>query len=151
MPACAATARTVSPPGPSRTSTASAAETSSRSTSALGVRGRRAAVPCSGLMRIIISRSGVDIYRTSLHSYSTTFYKEVPMITNIASRPPSDRRRWWILAVLCLSVLLTVVDNTIVNVALPTMSRDLHASTEALQWVVDGYTLAFAGLLLVGG
>ena len=60
-------------------------------------------------------------------------------------------RRWWILAVLCLSVLLVVVDNTIVNVALPTISRDLHASTEALQWVVDGYTLAFAGLLLVGG
>src|SRR5215469_12921458 len=60
-------------------------------------------------------------------------------------------RRWWILAVLCLSVLLVVVDNTIVNVALPTISRDLSASTEALQWVVDGYTLAFAGLLLVGG
>jgi EmrB/QacA subfamily drug resistance transporter len=60
-------------------------------------------------------------------------------------------RRWWILAVLCLSVLLVVVDNTIVNVALPTVSRDLSASTEALQWVVDGYTLVFAGLLLVGG
>jgi EmrB/QacA subfamily drug resistance transporter len=60
-------------------------------------------------------------------------------------------RRWWILAVLCLSVLLVVVDNTIVNVALPTISRDLSASTEALQWVVDGYTLAFAGLLLIGG
>jgi EmrB/QacA subfamily drug resistance transporter len=60
-------------------------------------------------------------------------------------------RRWWILAVLCLSVLLTVVDNTIVNVALPTISRDLHASTSALQWVVDGYTLSFAGLLLLGG
>jgi EmrB/QacA subfamily drug resistance transporter len=60
-------------------------------------------------------------------------------------------RRWWILAVLCLSVLLVVVDNTIVNVALPTISRDLSASTSALQWVVDGYTLAFAGLLLVGG
>jgi len=60
-------------------------------------------------------------------------------------------RRWWVLAVLCLSVLLVVVDNTIVNVALPTVSRDLHASTEALQWIVDGYTLTFAGLLLVGG
>jgi EmrB/QacA subfamily drug resistance transporter len=60
-------------------------------------------------------------------------------------------RRWWILAVLCLSVLLVVVDNTIVNVALPTISRDLHASTSALQWVVDGYTLSFAGLLLLGG
>ena len=60
-------------------------------------------------------------------------------------------RRWWILAVLCLSVLLVVVDNTIVNVALPTISKDLHASTSALQWIVDGYTLTFAGLLLVGG
>jgi EmrB/QacA subfamily drug resistance transporter len=63
----------------------------------------------------------------------------------------THRRRWWILAVLCLSVLLTVVDNTIVNVALPTISRKLNASTTDLQWVVDGYTLAFAGLLLVGG
>src|SRR6201981_2073585 len=60
-------------------------------------------------------------------------------------------KRWWILAVLCLSVLLVVVDNTIVNVALPTISRDLHASTSSLQWVVDGYTLSFAGLLLLGG
>src|ERR1700744_5907878 len=65
---------------------------------------------------------------------------------------PGDRdRRWWILAVLCLSVLLVVVDNTIVNVALPTISRDLSASTSALQWVVDAYTLTFAGLLLLGG
>jgi DHA2 family multidrug resistance protein-like MFS transporter len=60
-------------------------------------------------------------------------------------------RRWWILAVLCLSVLLVVVDNTIVNVALPTISRDLNASTQALQWVVDAYTLVFAGLLLLAG
>ena len=63
----------------------------------------------------------------------------------------SRDRRWWILAVLCLSVLLVVVDNTIVNVALPTISRDLNASTRALQWVVDAYTLVFAGLLLVSG
>jgi EmrB/QacA subfamily drug resistance transporter len=60
-------------------------------------------------------------------------------------------RRWWILAVLCLSVLLTVVDNTIVNVALPSLSRDLHASTGDLQWVVDSYTLCFSGLLLLSG
>jgi EmrB/QacA subfamily drug resistance transporter len=60
-------------------------------------------------------------------------------------------RQWWILAVLCLSVLLVAVDNTIVNVALPTISRDLSASTSALQWVVDGYSLVFAALLLVGG
>jgi DHA2 family multidrug resistance protein-like MFS transporter len=44
-----------------------------------------------------------------------------------------------------------VVDNTIVNVALPTMSRQLSAFTQDLQWIVDAYTLVFAGLLLVGG
>jgi MFS transporter, DHA2 family, multidrug resistance protein len=73
------------------------------------------------------------------------------MMTTATSGPAADRRRWWILAVLCLSVLLVVIDNTIVNVALPTMSRDLAASTQSLQWIVDAYTLVFAGLLLVGG
>ncbi len=61
------------------------------------------------------------------------------------------RRRWAILAVLCLSVFLAVVDNTIVNVALPTISRRLHATTSELQWIVDAYSLVFASLLLVGG
>lgn len=60
-------------------------------------------------------------------------------------------RRWWMLLVLCLSVLLVTIDNTIVNVALPTLSRDLDASTSNLQWIVDAYTLVFAGLLLVAG
>jgi len=59
--------------------------------------------------------------------------------------------RWLILPVLCLSVFLVVVDNTIVNVALPSLSRDLGASTSSLQWIVDAYSLAFAGLLLAGG
>ena len=61
------------------------------------------------------------------------------------------RRRWGILAVLCVSVFLAVVDNTIVNVALPTISRELHATTSELQWIVDAYSLVFAALLLVGG
>jgi len=61
------------------------------------------------------------------------------------------RRRWVILAVLCLSVLLTVVGNMALNVALPTLGRDLHASATSLQWVVDVYVLCFAGLLLPGG
>ena len=60
-------------------------------------------------------------------------------------------RRWWILPVLCLSVFLVVVDNTIVNVALPTLNRHLGASISSLQWIVDIYSLAFAGLLLAGG
>jgi MFS family permease len=65
--------------------------------------------------------------------------------------PRPATRRWWVLAVLCLSVLLVSVDNTIVNVTLPTLGRELGASTSDLQWVVDGYTLAFAALLLLGG
>jgi EmrB/QacA subfamily drug resistance transporter len=59
-------------------------------------------------------------------------------------------RRWKILAVLCLAAFLVVIDNTIVNVALPTLARQLHASNSSLQWIVDGYSLPFAGLLLVG-
>ena len=60
-------------------------------------------------------------------------------------------RRWAILAVLCLSVFLALIDNTIVNVALPSISRQLHAATSDLQWIVDAYSLVFASLLLVGG
>jgi len=60
-------------------------------------------------------------------------------------------RRWYTLIVLCLSLLVIVVDGTIVNVALPTFARDLHAGTTALQWIVDAYTLTFAALLLLAG
>src|SRR6516225_8083578 len=67
-----------------------------------------------------------------------------------AQPAPADRR-WLILVVLCLSVFLVVVDNTIVNVALPTLNRHLGASITSLQWIVDAYSLAFAGLLLAGG
>jgi len=75
----------------------------------------------------------------------------VTAIATVTPQVQADRRRWWVLAVLCLSVLLVVVDNTIVNVALPTISRTLSASTQGLQWIVDAYTLVFAGLLVVGG
>jgi EmrB/QacA subfamily drug resistance transporter len=61
------------------------------------------------------------------------------------------RQRWLALGVLCLSLLAIVVDNTIVNVALPTLARELDADLSQLQWVVDAYTLVFAGLLLVAG
>ena len=52
---------------------------------------------------------------------------------------------------LCVSLLVIVIDNTIVNVALPTLVRDLGTSISDLQWVVDAYTLVFAGLLLTAG
>jgi EmrB/QacA subfamily drug resistance transporter len=61
------------------------------------------------------------------------------------------RGRWLALTVLCMSLLAIVIDNTIVNVALPTLVRDLKADVSELQWVVDAYTLVFAGLLLLAG
>ena len=67
--------------------------------------------------------------------------------------PEADgyRRRWAALVVLCVSVLVVNVDNTILNVALPTLVRTLHATSSQLQWIVDSYAMVFAGLLLVGG
>ena len=67
------------------------------------------------------------------------------------SRLAADQRRWRTLAVLCLSLLMTVLDTTVVNVALPTLDRTLHASSSGLEWIVDAYTLVFAGLLMLGG
>ena len=60
-------------------------------------------------------------------------------------------RRWWTLGVLCLSLVMIVVANASLNVALPTLVRDLHASSSSLQWIVDAYSLVFAGLLLTMG
>ena len=60
-------------------------------------------------------------------------------------------KRWWTLVVLCLSLVIVVVGNTVLNVAIPTLVRELEASNSALQWVVDAYALVFAGLLLTAG
>jgi EmrB/QacA subfamily drug resistance transporter len=65
-----------------------------------------------------------------------------------AARP---RYRWLALGVLCVSVLVVSLDNTVLNVALPTLVRDLGATSTDLQWIVDAYVLVFAGLLLVAG
>ena len=61
------------------------------------------------------------------------------------------QRRWWTLLVLSVSLLVISLDNTILNVALPTIERELGASASDLQWIVDSYTLVFAGLLLIAG
>ena len=62
-----------------------------------------------------------------------------------------DARRWWTLAVLCLSLLIVFVGNSSLNVAIPTLSRELHATESQLQWVVAIYSLVFAGLLFTTG
>jgi EmrB/QacA subfamily drug resistance transporter len=60
-------------------------------------------------------------------------------------------RRWWTLGVLCISLVMIVMANASLNVALPTLADDLHASSSSLQWIVDAYSLVFAGLLLTAG
>ncbi|GAA4209339.1 MFS transporter [Microbispora amethystogenes] len=63
----------------------------------------------------------------------------------------SHPRRWWILGVLCLSLLTLVVDNTVLNLAIPSLMRDLGATPQDVQWIIDAYVLVFAGLLLTAG
>jgi EmrB/QacA subfamily drug resistance transporter len=65
--------------------------------------------------------------------------------------PSGHPRRRQILLVLCLSLLVVVIDNTILNTALPTLARVLHVGTSSLQWITDAYTLCFAALLIPAG
>jgi EmrB/QacA subfamily drug resistance transporter len=73
------------------------------------------------------------------------------MLAHLRTPESVYERRWWTLVVLCLSLVIVIVGNTVLNVALPTLVRDLHATSSELQWIVDAYALVFAGLLLTGG
>ncbi len=74
-----------------------------------------------------------------------------PVDAKVPTIEGPSAHRWVVLAVVSLSALIINVDNTILNVALPTLVRQLHATSSALQWIVDSYAMVFAGLLLVGG
>ncbi|WP_189781324.1 MFS transporter [Streptomyces capitiformicae] len=63
----------------------------------------------------------------------------------------SRRRRILVLAICCMSLLIVSLDTTALNIALPSMERDLHASTAGLQWTIDAYTLVLASLLMLAG
>ena len=62
-----------------------------------------------------------------------------------------DNRRWWTLAAMCFALFMVMLDNTVVNVALPSIQDDLGASLSGLEWTVNAYTLTFAVLLVTGG
>ena len=81
-------------------------------------------------------------------------YLEDIVVEGAVSTADAERihaRRWLTLGVLCLSLLIIVMDNTILNVAIPSLIRDLGASNSEIQWIIDAYTLVFAGLLLTTG
>ena len=62
-----------------------------------------------------------------------------------------ENRKWWTLGAMCFALFMIMLDNTVVNVALPSIQRDLGASISGLEWTVNGYTLSFAVLLATGG
>src|SRR5919107_1862967 len=62
-----------------------------------------------------------------------------------------DNRRWWTLGAMCFALFMVMLDNTVVNVALPSIQRDLGSSISGLEWTVNAYTLSFAVLLVTGG
>jgi EmrB/QacA subfamily drug resistance transporter len=70
---------------------------------------------------------------------------------NETSQPPLVSNRWIALVVLCAGFLMIILDQTIVNVALPSIQTDLHFSQSALAWVINAYLIAFGGLLLLVG
>jgi EmrB/QacA subfamily drug resistance transporter len=81
-----------------------------------------------------------------------------PTVTGVSdrSREPSlttvpDPRRWFTLAIVILAVLIVALDTTVLNVAIPTILRDLDTTLPSLQWVITGYSLTFASLLIIGG
>jgi EmrB/QacA subfamily drug resistance transporter len=71
--------------------------------------------------------------------------------TALSGSASNHKMRWWILAVLGVAQLMVILDNTIVNIALPTAQHALHFSNADRQWIVTAYSLAFGSLLLLGG
>jgi EmrB/QacA subfamily drug resistance transporter len=69
----------------------------------------------------------------------------------ISARRPRAHQAWWTLAAMCFALFMIMLDNTIVNVALPSIQRSLHTTAETLQWTIDAYVLTFAVLILLGG
>ena len=63
----------------------------------------------------------------------------------------AENRKWWTLAAVSFGLFMIMLDNTVVNVALPSIQKDLGASISGLEWTVNAYTLSFAVLLVTGG
>ena len=69
----------------------------------------------------------------------------------LSGRVNNSNAKWFTLAASCFALFMAMLDNLVVNVALPTIQRDLDASTSQLQWIVSAYTLVFASLQITAG
>src|SRR3954465_12808271 len=76
---------------------------------------------------------------------------QVRCIVRRVERAMSNNRRWVALVAVAIATFMTYLDNNVVNVALPSIQRDLHLSISGLEWIASAYVLVFAGLLLAGG
>src|SRR6266568_4827694 len=88
------------------------------------------------------------VHRSSL-SYAVRV--ETNDVLEPTESPQRDPRRWWVLVALCLSLLVLMIDGTVLNIAIPPLIRELHATPSDVQWILDAYILVFAGLLLTAG
>ena len=73
------------------------------------------------------------------------------MTTRYSHLITDENRKWWTLGAMCFALFMIMLDNTVVNVALPSIQKDLGASISGLEWTISGYTLSFAVLLATGG
>jgi len=71
-------------------------------------------------------------------------------LTRYAHLITDENRKWWTLGAMCFALFMIMLDNTVVNVALPSIQKDLGASISGLEWTINGYTLSFAVLLATG-
>src|SRR5215213_10397286 len=93
------------------------------------------------------------------HTTSATAAKPTPRrpLANEEGTPvrerlvTSENRKWWTLGAVSFGLFMIMLDNTVVNVALPAIQSDLQTDLSALQWIVTGYALTFAALMLIGG
>src|SRR5437016_14379561 len=106
-------------------------------------------------VRVAVS-DGVASFQPAIVSYRPPTARRNAMLGRLTDPEGAHRRRWLTLLVLCLSLVVIGIDNTILNVAIPTLAKPtnvggLGASASELQWIVDAYTIVFAGLLLTSG
>src|SRR6476469_1291743 len=110
-------------------------------------------------MRIVRRPTDVGPHSMTLEDTAPSGHDGIPYVSGFEpeidlQQEPTDRdyeRRWWTLGVLCISLVMIVMANASLNVALPTLAASLHAGSSSLQWIVDAYSLVFAGLLLTAG
>lgn len=74
-----------------------------------------------------------------------------PSPSSLPGSSPGHPRRWLILGVICLAQLTVLLDNTVLNVAIPSLTRELDAATADIQWMINAYSLVQSGLLLTAG